>query len=378
MASIATTLSDLATSLWEAKRQTGKGVLDQLLEIRDLRRRAKMFGLTDYFDYRLFDDAAYSGRDKADVAGWRMEEWLADVLNGHWHALVRDKIIFYALLQAHGLPYPRLHAVYQGAGQRFPGVPSLRTLDALLDYVRTEMPYPFFAKPSCGDRGYGAFAIRNYDRANDHLVDQNGQAVPFSEFVARIHDPKIGVEPGSGYVFAEQLRQHEELREICGNGIASIRLVLLLHDEGAVPFRALWKVVAANNMIDHYRRGALGNLLAAVDIESGTVVRAISGYGLSRRLVERHPDSGIALAGFQLPQWDELVGVCQEAALIFPEMRIQHWDVALSDRGPVLLEMNSEGAIDFLQFAHDQGLFDPTLRAFVAKYSRRFHPGFRA
>jgi putative polysaccharide biosynthesis protein len=368
MASIATTLSDLAASLREAKRQTGKGVLDQLLEIRDVRRRARMFGLTDYFDYRLFDDAAYQGRDKADVAGWRMEDWLADVLNGPWHALVRDKVIFYALLQAYGLPYPRVYAIYQQAGQRFPGVPTFRTFDALLEYVRDEMPYPFFAKPSCGDRGYGAFAIRSYDRATSQLIDQEGRAVPFSEFAARLHDPKIGVEPGSGYVFAEQLRQHEVLRQMCGNGIASIHLVLLVHDEGAVPFRALWKVVGANNVIDHYRRGTIGNLLAAVDVESGEVIRVISGYGLSRRLVERHPDSGIAFAGFRLPQWDDLVGVCREAALLFPGIRIQHWDVALSDRGPVLLEMNSEGAIDFLQFAHDQGLFDSTLRAFVAKY----------
>jgi len=89
---------------------------------------------------------------------------------------------------------------------------------------------------------------------------------------------------------------------------------------------------------------------------------------LSRRLVEQHPDSGVRLPGFELPQWSEIVTLCREAALIFPQIRIQHWDVAVTDRGPVLLEMNSEGAIDFLQFAHDQGLLDSTLKAFVEKY----------
>jgi|SRR5215831_4280232 len=368
MARITTTLSDLAKSLQEARKQTGKGIVAQLREIRDLRRRARGFGLTDYYDYRLFDDAAYSGHDKGEVAGWRTEEWLANTLNGNWHALVRDKIDFYTLLDAHRLPYPRVHAIYQRAGQRFPGVPTFRTLDDLVQHLRSGMPYPFFAKPSCGDRGYGAFAITAYDAVHDQLVEDGGRSLSFTELSTRLHERKIGVEPDSGYIFAERLVQHPVLEAICGPGIASIRLVLLVGDEGPLPFRALWKIVAANNVIDHYRRGTIGNLLAAVDVDSGKVIRAITGYGLSRRLVEQHPDSGVGLPGFELPQWSEIVTLCREAALIFPQIRIQHWDVALCDRGPVLLEMNSEGAIDFLQFAHDQGLLDSTLKAFVEKY----------
>ena len=51
------------------------------------------------------------------------------------------------------------------------------------------------------------------------------------------------------------------------------------------------------------------------------------------------------LSGFELPDWRQAVETLPVGAGDFPQLRLQHWDVALTDRGPVILELNVEGGL---------------------------------
>ena len=56
------------------------------------------------------------------------------------------------------------------------------------------------------------------------------------------------------------------------------------------------------------------------------------------------------MKGFVIPKWDEVKEVCLSASVNFPGLRIQNWDVALCDRGPVLVELNTEADLEIPQF----------------------------
>ena len=90
---------------------------------------------------------------------------------------------------------------------------------------------------------------------------------------------------------------------------------------------------------------------------SGRVVRVIQGTGADQAELERHPDSEQPLIGAMLPEWAALHRAVPESGARFP-LRMQAWDVALTERGPVLVEVNIGGDFNLPQLAHGSGLMD--------------------
>ena len=67
-----------------------------------------------------------------------------------------------------------------------------------------------------------------------------------------------------------------------------------------------------------------------------------------------------------MPDWTALTALCLKTARAFPGLRIQAWDVAPTERGPVLLEVNVGGDFNLPQLAHGSGLMDERFRRFLA------------
>jgi hypothetical protein len=364
--------NELARNLAAVRAQTGKSLLRQIREILGLKLRATHFGISDYFDFRLFSDEFAGRYAKEHVAGWRMLHWLDDQLNPPaWRNLVFDKLCMYALLKAGGLPIPRLHGLYERRGRRFFEARDFATLDALGIWLRGPAPYPLFAKPVFGDVGSGDYALLGYDAGTDELLTTTGQRLPLAGFLAGLDVPRKYVKAGSGYLFQEQLIQHDTLRRLAGSAISSVRIVVLADDTGIRPFRALWKVIAGRNVTDNYLWGEAGNLLAAVKLETGQVERVVRGYGMQQEVLTRHPDTHAELVGIVLPEWERTLDLVTCGARLFPMLPFQHWDIAFTERGPVVLEVNVTGGTYILQYASGQGLYDEQLRAFVSRHARR-------
>lgn len=61
---------------------------------------------------------------------------------------------------------------------------------------------------------------------------------------------------------------------------------------------------------------------------------------------DSHPDSGIVMYGFQLPDWDEAIRLCKKMALIRPNLKYLAWDLAYSNKnGWDLVEVNTSGQL---------------------------------
>src|SRR5690606_32326421 len=108
--------------------------------------------------------------------------------------------------------------------------------------------------------------------------------------------------------------------------------------------------------------------IAAVDVVTGHVQRALAGKGLGLGIIHHHPDSGFRLTGTRLPQWDDIMSLLKRAAECFPGFRWQHWDVGITDRGPTLYELNSAGNTDIAQIAYGKGIYDDELRDFLRRH----------
>jgi len=160
----------------------------------------------------------------------------------------------------------------------------------------------------------------------------------------------------SGFLLQRRLTAHSGLSRRFGPALWSVRLLVLLTPAGPVVHRAVAKIATGVNPADNFWRP--GNMLGAVDRDTGVIRRVVRGTGAGMVVDEAHPDTGQPIIGTTLPGWAETLELARTAAQVLPGIRTQSWDVALTDKGPVLLEVNFGGDLNLAQLAHGIGVLD--------------------
>ena len=143
------------------------------------------------------------------------------------------------------------------------------------------------------------------------------------------------------------------------HGLATARVVTAMQNGVARVVVAGFKVTVGTNATDNFSKGASGNLLAGIDLSTGTLSQARG----SRRKdwpemidFDTHPETGTRIAGFALPLWDDLLRCAVRAQESLPELRSAGWDIAISERGILVVEANLTYDLSILQIAHQRGL----------------------
>jgi hypothetical protein len=347
----------------------GKSRLSQVLEIVRLSLGHGRLTAKEYYDFRLFDDALYSFEEKQQFLGHAGQEHVKKFLiNDRWRILADDKFIFDTLFRSQGFPLAKILATYRyQPNKRACTIPSLNTADELISFLDSDAEYPFFGKPINENFGLGCVGVTALDRAEGRLTLADGQTIAIDQYIEDLQ------KYANGYMFQERMRPHPVVLEAFGDRVATVRVVVLVRSRGAQILRACCYVPAGNNMTNHYFYGRTGNLLAAIDRESGRIERVILSPGADEQYIEHHPDTGMKIQGLTLPCWHELREICMEAAMILPGFRLQSWDIALCEQGPVLQEVQ-DGDYRSPQMTSRQGLLDDQLRQYIGsinKYWRR-------
>ena len=231
--------------------------------------------------------------------------------------------------------------------------------------MRAKADYPLFGKPIAGSYGSGCFALEACDRESDELRLANQQVLPLEHYVDLVE------QYSDGYLFQSFLRSHRLVRKVCGPTLATVRVLVLLERGETRIQRATWKIPTGSSMVDNFQHGRVGNLLAAIDLESGRVVRVVRGVGTEQQEMECHPDTGERIQGFVLPHWAELRALCLEASRLLPGFRLQSWDIAICDDGPLIQEVQP-GDFDLLQHAARKGLLDSDFQRFLGSVNKHW------
>jgi hypothetical protein len=170
---------------------------------------------------------------------------------------------------------------------------------------------------------------------------------------------------GLGYVLQELLVPHSEIRASISDRICSLRIVVVLKGANVQRLFAAWKISAGGNVADNYWRD--GNILAELNEETGEVIRCMTGLGPKYRTLTHHPVTGKSLVGFRIPHYRAAIELVARACRIFPGIPIQAWDVALTDRGPIPLEVNVVGSLFIPQLIRQRGLLTDEFLGLVHK-----------
>lgn len=186
-----------------------------------------------------------------------------------------------------------------------------------------------FCKPDVGESGKGIERLKKADFKSEE------------DMFRYIKGRKFGV-------VGEMLRQHEAMSALYPHAVNTLRIVTLLTGmPGDWTPRCVYGVVkmgTGGKFVDNLESGGL---FCPIDRETGK----ITGVGHTSALItlEKHPNTGIPLVGYQIPYVKEAFELCERAALEEPGMRFVGWDVCITPEGPVIVEGNDYPGYDFWQ-----------------------------
>ena len=254
--------------------------------------------------------------------------------------VMHDKALFYFACGLAELPVPTLcGCLYRHSpGWTSQGrTPATRAEWA--EALAAALPGEFVVKPAQSDFGEG---IRFFRRAGAGFHE--GARV-FGDAGA-LYDSLLEDPAHEGFVLQERLRNHPLLTRLSGSEtLQTLRLHTLVDaTKEVVLVNAAWKVVIGDALIDNFHDGANGNGIIRVSTETGrcTGPLVLAGPGGMGYLpVDRHPQTGIAIDGVQLPHWEQTVKLVRRAARTFAMLRTIGWDIAVTPAGPVIVEGNS-------------------------------------
>lgn len=145
----------------------------------------------------------------------------------------------------------------------------------------------------------------------------------------------------------ECIIQHPVMAEFNAHSVNTFRICTVLNDGEPHVLYYYVRMGSGKRVVDNLHSGGV---TCPVDHETGKIMYAgYSAYEGVRKTHEVHPDTGHQLVGFQLPMYREALEMAYAAARLLPQVGYVGWDIAITEKGPVLIEGNPFPGHDLLQ-----------------------------
>jgi len=240
------------------------------------------------------------------------------------------------------------------------GVPVVPTITVVRDHWDLDvldwdlLPAAWALKPNTGGQGKGIMLAR--DRAGDHWITASGRELSrkaITEHIWTVLDGEysLGWVEQDWVLFEPLILPHPALGDLVPLGLPDIRIICY----HAQPVLAMTRLpTKASEGRANLHQGAIG---AAINLESGCVVRALCG----REEIVNHPDTGHRLVGVAIPYWETILHAAQQCG---PATGLGYTGVDIVidiQRGPLVIEVNARPGLE-IQNVTGVGLMEQVQR----------------
>lgn len=188
-------------------------------------------------------------------------------------------------------------------------------------------------KPVGGNCGKG---VSVYDISEDNIED----------VYRELRDFPAGV-------VEHYLVQHPELSSLAPDSVNTIRVVTIsskdfpVNDAGDhfdIAYAAL-RIGGGSSVVDNFHSGGM---VTAVDLETGKVIT--NAVDMKGKVYRNHPVTEKKIQGFTIPAFNDVLDMAKAACGDLEGYL--GWDIAVSENGPVLIEVNTKPAVALLQMPY--------------------------
>jgi len=151
----------------------------------------------------------------------------------------------------------------------------------------------------------------------------------------------------------EFVYQHQDLQALSPNSLNTVRFVTQVTKENTVEIVGAMLRMGIHKQTDNL---SSGGIVCNIDINSGLIESNGVTFDITHPAYTFHPVSKQTFIGFQIPYWDNVIELCKAAALKHTENKSIGWDVAITEKGPLLIEGNHDWGARVWQMPAKVGL----------------------
>ena len=291
--------------------------------------RAK--GLTPE-EYYEFEFEKQSEDFRRDFLGLNEQRYYLDLLNPlKYFSLARNKYMAHKMLENTGVRTSELYCYYQPEATYAENMECASDHSAVLRILKTKGVQSCVIKTTESSHGDNVWVIQNIDyQDNDALLTRfDGQQMLLSSVLRN--------EP---LIFESVVHQTGQFAAFNASSVNTVRFMTALYPDGSAKVIATFiKIGRAGRCVDN--AGGGGNVDVCVDVATGEIRYAIQFDGWHRvREIDCHPDSGNPLNGVVIDNWESIKNEVIRFQQAFPYCKVAGWDIAITDEGPVVIEVN--------------------------------------
>lgn len=132
----------------------------------------------------------------------------------------------------------------------------------------------------------------------------------------------------------EVVVQHPEMSRLHPHSVNTCRVITLLKD-GKAHVVAAYLRIGNGKHVDNFNSGGM---VVPIEEDRGEIIYpALNKNG---ELFEAHPATGVPIKGFKVPDWNSVTDLAKRAAAVVPQVGLVGWDIAVTEKGPLIIEGN--------------------------------------
>ncbi len=285
--------------------------------------------LDEYYD---FEFEKRSELFKKEFLGLNEQRVYMDYLNPvKYYSLARNKFLAHKVLEDTGIRMSTLYCYYQPEARYFGCSNSANDLCGVMKILKTQEVHSCVIKTTESSHGDSVWVVKdiNYE-------DNDAVLTRFDSTVVRLSSI-LGQDP---LLFESVVHQTQQLASFNASSVNTVRFMTTLWPDGSARVIAAFiKIGRSGKCVDNAGDG--GNVDACVDVETGEIKFAIQYDGWRNiKEIDNHPDSGQPLNGVFIDNWQSIKSEVEEFQQSYPFCKAIGWDIAITDTGPVVIEIN--------------------------------------
>ena len=291
--------------------------------------RSKGITRSEYLD---FEFERQTDVFRKSFLGLYEQQYYLDLLNPvRYFSLARNKYLTHRVLEHTGVRKAILYCYYQPTSMICQSDEIASTFQDVFRILTLKKVSSCVIKTTESSHGDNVIVIKALEYLPDDIVLRkfDGTAIMLSEILS--NDPLI---------FESIIQQTEQFKQFNASSVNTVRFMTTLYPDNQARIIAVWFKVGRNgNCVDN--AGSGGNVDAAVDIESGKIYNVVQFDGYrKRKKIDHHPDSGAQLENCFIDNWEQIKADVIRFQQAFPYCKAAGWDIAITDGGPVVVEIN--------------------------------------
>lgn len=291
--------------------------------------KAKGLTMEEYYEFE------FEKRDeefRKSFLGLNEQRYYLDYLNPiKYYSLARNKYIAHKMLDHTGVRKSELYCYYEPEAQYIACDEKASDMEDVLRILKYKQVQSCVIKSTESSHGENVWVINaiEYQNGDAVLTRFDGETLLLSSVLGN-----------EALIFESVVKQTKQFAEFNESSVNTVRFMTALYPDGSARVIATFiKIGRAGKCVDN--AGGGGNVDVCVDVNTGVMKYAIQYDGWRRiKAIEKHPDSGNQLNGVRIENWQAIKEEVTRFQQAFPYCKVAGWDIAITDGGPMVIEVN--------------------------------------